>query len=98
VQAARARDERVRTAMTRIARDETRHAPLSWDVARWIEPRLGPAARHRVKTARARAVDALAQAASLAASAHDVDRGLPDAGQTASLVSELRATLWSEPS
>ncbi len=46
--------------MARIAREETQHAALSWEVSRWAERRLAPDARRRVVTARQRAIDALA--------------------------------------
>jgi hypothetical protein len=45
-------DPAVRAAMRRIARDETRHAALAWQVAAWVEPRLGRDARRRVREAR----------------------------------------------
>ncbi|HEX8791622.1 MAG TPA: ferritin-like domain-containing protein [Polyangiaceae bacterium] len=63
-QAFTAADPDVRSAMRKIAPDELRHAELARRVARWIEPRLQPAARERVARARARAtrdlVDAVA--------------------------------------
>jgi hypothetical protein len=55
-QAETSRDPDVRRAMQRIAGDESRHAALSWRVARWIEPRLDSAGRARVAKARRRAV------------------------------------------
>jgi rubrerythrin len=58
-QAERSRDPRVARAMRRIARDETRHAQLSWDIAAWAEPRLSRAARARITRARSQAVGAL---------------------------------------
>ena len=45
-------DPLVRAAMKRIAKDETRHAALSWEIAAWIEPRLDAAARARLRAAR----------------------------------------------
>lgn len=38
-QAPFARDPKARCAMARIARDEGRHAALSWQIVAWIEPR-----------------------------------------------------------
>ncbi len=97
IQAERAGDARVRRAMRRIARDETRHAELSWAVARWIDARLDAAARLRVREARAGAVEALA---------HEVARepdasltgplGVPSASQARALLDGLQATLWSK--
>jgi hypothetical protein len=51
-QARTARDARVRAAMTRIARDEIRHAALSWQLDAWMATRLDRAARNRVAEAR----------------------------------------------
>jgi len=42
IQAERATDMKVRHAMKRIARDETRHAELSWAVAQWLAPSSTP--------------------------------------------------------
>jgi hypothetical protein len=95
VQAARATDPRVRAAMSKIARDETRHAQLSWDVARWIEAQLAPAARRRVAAARSRAIAELGRA--LAGPGSDADRaalGWPDAAQAKALHAALRDSLW----
>lgn len=58
-QARRAADRRVRALYARIARDETRHAALSLDVAAWAAPRLSAAARQRVDAASRRALAAL---------------------------------------
>ncbi len=58
-QSALAGDHRIARAMRQIARDETRHAALSWDIAGWLEPRLSPAARRRVEAARLRAAHEL---------------------------------------
>jgi hypothetical protein len=52
VQARRAADPIVRAAMARIARDETRHAALAWQISAWAEPRLSQEARRRVRDAR----------------------------------------------
>jgi hypothetical protein len=46
----------LRHELRRIARDEARHAELSWAVAAWLEPRLDAAARARVQAARERAL------------------------------------------
>src|SRR4029079_4274037 len=44
-QAAHAEDAEIARIMRRVARDETRHAALSWAVARWAWPALDEAAR-----------------------------------------------------
>lgn len=61
VQATRARDAEVRRVMRGVARDETRHAALSWSIAAWAEARLDAAARARVRQARQAAVAQLHQ-------------------------------------
>lgn len=47
-QATTATDSEVRAVMSRIAREETRHAALSWQIARWLEARLCRAERKQV--------------------------------------------------
>ena len=96
IQAERAGDAQVRRAMRRIARDETRHADLSWAVARWIDIRLDAAARRRVHEARARTIEDLVRD-----SANEPDAnltgplGLPSATQARAVLDELQASLWS---
>jgi len=51
-QARTARDLQVKSAMARIAREETRHAALSLSLQRWLEQRLDRAALARVAAAR----------------------------------------------
>lgn len=58
-QAAHAASAPLRRLFARIAADETRHAALSWEVARWADGELDAKARKRVYSARARAVRAL---------------------------------------
>jgi len=51
-QAGNARDPVIREAMARIARDETRHAALAWQVAGWLSGQLAEEARLRVSAKR----------------------------------------------
>ena len=51
-----AADPAVASAMRKIARDEARHAALSWSVARWADTRLDPTARRRIERAKATAL------------------------------------------
>lgn len=51
-QATHAQDPGVRSAMKKIARDETRHAELAFRVAAWADARLSTRARERVMEAR----------------------------------------------
>jgi hypothetical protein len=79
----------------RIAADETRHAELSWAVARWAEPRLAPAARRRVQAARSAAVSELRGSVQRTPAApHDVVAGLPPPELGAALASGLDRALW----
>jgi hypothetical protein len=95
-QARVAGDRRVRAAMARIARDETRHAALAQDVAAWIEPRLSVAARRRVEEARAAAAARL-RAAARVEPHPDLARvvGLPTAVQAEALLDAAGARLWA---
>ncbi|WP_437313800.1 ferritin-like domain-containing protein [Sorangium sp. So ce385] len=58
-----ARDPLVRRVMTRVARDEARHAKLSWAIDVWARPRLSAAERRRVEEARRGALAALEEEA-----------------------------------
>jgi len=55
-QAAHAEDPELRRLFARIAADETRHAALSWEIARWAERQLDARGRSRVASARRRAM------------------------------------------
>jgi hypothetical protein len=95
-QAERATDPVVRAAMMRIARDETRHASLSWQVGRWLETRLAPAAKRRVARAKDAAAAELIEAlgnepeVSFAALA-----GLPHAAEATHLARQMQRELWA---
>jgi hypothetical protein len=90
-----ARDARIRTVYRRIAVDETRHAELSWAVARWAEPRLGAAAQRRVQAARDAAVSELQSSVQLTRAApHDAVAGLPPPRVGAALASALERRIW----
>jgi hypothetical protein len=94
-QARAAADPAIRAAMAGIARDETRHAALSWAVDAWASERLAPAARRRVRAARHEAMERLllgspetTMTAPLRAQA-----GLPDPDEAARMMTALRAQL-----
>ena len=95
-QAERATDPVVRAAMMRIARDETRHASLSWQVGRWLETRLAPAAKRHVARAKHAAAAELIEAlgnepeVSFAALA-----GLPHAAEATHLARQMQRELWA---
>ncbi len=95
-QARAARDPDVARAMGAIARDETEHAALAWDVAAWLEPQLTDAERASLARDRSEALDALMRGASVAADEALVATvGAPTLAQTHALLAPLRATLWS---
>ncbi|HEX7671897.1 MAG TPA: hypothetical protein VF395_20020, partial [Polyangiaceae bacterium] len=58
-QAVRASDSEVATTMDVIARDETRHAALSWAIMHWAVPQLSEEGRGRVARAMEGAASAL---------------------------------------
>jgi hypothetical protein len=97
-QATHAHDERVRATMRRIARDESRHAALAWEVAQWAERRLSADARKRVARAKQHAFDVLANELALDPPSELVDLlGLPSAAQAARLVRALERMLGFGP-
>jgi hypothetical protein len=97
IQAARARDAHVRRAMKSIARDETRHAELSWAVARWLMPKLDVASRHRVHEAQEKAIAALVHDAAQEPDQSLTEKlGVPSAPQALAVLADLKAALWSD--
>jgi hypothetical protein len=95
-QAERAEDPAVRSAMTRIAEEETRHAALSWQLASWLAARLDDATRARVERAMDEAIRELGGAISIEPP-DEVRRraGLPTARRATQMLDGLRAALWS---
>jgi len=95
-QAELATDLVVRAAMMRIARDETRHASLSWQVGCWLETRLAPAAKRNVARAKlaaaAELVGALANEPEVSFAAL---AGLPSAAEATRLATQMQRELWS---
>lgn len=59
VQARRAGTPRLRRIFARIARDETRHAALSWSFDRWVGARLSPGERTSLARKRAAGIERL---------------------------------------
>jgi hypothetical protein len=93
-QAVASTDPVVRAVMTRIARDETMHAALSWRVARWAEGRLDVAARRRVQSARDGAARALVGSAAVAPATLRAIAGLPSAHEARAMLEGLDRVLW----
>jgi hypothetical protein len=95
-QATCAPDPELDLAMGRIAKDETRHAALAWEIARWVEPRLSAAARARVRRAAREALTVLrcevqATPASLARAL-----GVPKGRDAAALVDAFESALFAD--
>lgn len=97
-QACNAGDPAVARAMRRIAGDETRHAALSWAVARWLEPRLPSRDRARVERARIRAMRALARKVRATAFPDALVQtlGLPRSGEATRMCQALARSLFGE--
>jgi hypothetical protein len=94
-QARAAKDHRVAAAMRRIARDETRHAELSWAIHRWLEPRLSRASRARVAAEQRASIAQLTREIRFAPAPELADQaGLPTAQQAGVLLAALYAALW----
>jgi hypothetical protein len=93
-QASRARDPEIARAMEKIAKDETRHAALSWAIARWVAPRLRVEERARVSAAMASALASLRE--EVATTPEDVARelGLPARGEAEALVDGFAAACF----
>lgn len=98
-QAEHADDDEVRAVMATVARDETVHAALAWDLHAWLEDHLPASDWAEVEEAMASTIDELSgelarpRGASLTSLA-----GLPDEDTALALLDGLRAQLWtSEP-
>lgn len=95
-QAARASEPALQRMFARIAADETRHAALSWEVARWADGRLDPRARARVTAARTRALRALEatlRSRSSRSSTHPTPLGQPGREDALGLLAGMVAQL-----
>jgi hypothetical protein len=92
-QASRATDPEVAREMGRIARDETRHAALAWEIARWLAPRLSPGDRARVKAAMESAVVALRHESSRTPADVAASLGLPTGAEARRLVDAFGAAM-----
>jgi hypothetical protein len=94
-QAEHAQNERVRTTMKRVARDEARHAALGWRVRAWANDMLSATDRDRVSAAMKAAVDELERSADARVDPKAAEAlGLPSAARATALVAALRAEVW----
>jgi len=87
VQAVRATDPAIRSAMKRIATDEKRHAALALAIADWAEPKLAPTTRARIDAARRGARARLERALESAPAIEEA--GLPGGREARTLASAL---------
>lgn len=78
----------VARSLARVARDETRHAALSFAIHRWATERLDASANKRVQRAARRAIGALRRGAARARCA-DHTLGLPSPDVTAHLLDQV---------
>ncbi|MDP9036920.1 MAG: ferritin-like domain-containing protein [Myxococcota bacterium] len=96
VQAERAGDAGFREAMKPIARDEARHAQLSWELAEWLDGKLDEDARRRVSLARRRGAEELWRETSVAPEASVArELGVPTRNEAQGMLQSLRESLWS---
>jgi hypothetical protein len=93
-QAERASDPTIRASMRRIARDETQHAALSWQVARFLDTKLSAQARRNVVEARRDAARELLRSLATEPELAFAERaGLPSAAEAVQLAMELNRAL-----
>jgi hypothetical protein len=93
--AKRAGDAEIARAMRSIARDELRHARLSWELMEWLDARLTERGRAAVRRAFAREIAMLEK--ELAEAPRDVIAvaGAPDARTLRALFERVSADVWS---
>jgi hypothetical protein len=90
-QARAARTSSVRRAYARIARDEVRHAALSWDLADWFASRLSAAERRRVGTeVKARAAELESSLGAEGCGELELELGLPAPERARAMFGSLR--------
>jgi hypothetical protein len=95
-QATRSRDARVKAMMRSIARDETKHAALSWSIGRWATRHLDSESRMRIAEHAQKAIASLRQSNDVADHpALSSQAGLPTREQFNALLDSLETSLWS---
>jgi len=91
-----ATDPRVVKAMRTIAREETGHAALSWDIAEWIEPQLTGRQRATLSEARAVAVQELRCALATEVAPELVTlAGMPAPSDAVKMFDAIAPCLWA---
>jgi hypothetical protein len=95
-QARSAEDPAIRAELSTIAEDETRHATLSWDIDRWLRPRLTSGLQASVVRAQRQAVDNLRNARELMEDEDDRRlAGVPSAAHCRQMIDCLAPQLWT---
>lgn len=95
-QARCARDPAVATELSLIADDETRHAMLSWDIDRWLRPRLTSELQTAVHRAQLEAAADLRNVRDLIEDEGERRlAGLPSRAHSHQLIESLSAQLWA---
>jgi rubrerythrin len=95
-QAARAGDACVRAELDRVARDEARHAELSWRIHAWAQQRLSRPERQALQRAARTAVADLRRELERDPGALVCEvTGMPAPEQALALLTALEAELWS---
>jgi len=95
-QAARTTDSSLRGDLERVARDEARHAELSWRIHGWALQRLSQQERQRLQQAARTAIAELRRELELdPGSAVQQVAGMPAPEQALALLDCLEAELWS---
>lgn len=93
-QAKHAGDREIARAMRSIAHDETDHAALSWDFARWATARLDEESRARIEAARERALAELEAELDAEPPPDAVERaGFPTRAQAKVLFASMKRSL-----
>ena len=95
-QAERASDLRLRAAMRGIARDELRHAELSWQIDAWARSVLDDEGRAALDRARDEAIEELRASIGPVAAALVERAGLPTMSEARRLFKECEAAVWSQ--
>jgi hypothetical protein len=96
-QASHSPDPEIAAALDRIARDELRHAALSWAIAKWSESSLSDEERASIAAAREAAIADLLDEAERPLHPDLIDvAGLPSGATQKQMLDELRTTLWGQ--
>jgi hypothetical protein len=95
-QALHSADPEIAFALQKVARDELRHAALSWAIARWTDAALSDEERVTITAAREAAIEELLAEAARPLHPELVEvAGLPSEEAQRTMLSQLRTTLWA---